>query len=158
MTGDSNWRCWTASPALFFLLGLWFPSDLHVTEREKRREIFESTLLKVGSDPVQNLELLISHTHKRTRLFQSQVCCLVVYCLHWQLPSKRLLTIGSVIWAYLPMQTVKYYLNQKQGEKVTDLLSLTYLNLFSTAQKLTTCPQSRSGLSQGLPCLTILWF
>lgn len=50
-------------------------------------------------------------------LFQNQVCCLVVYCLHRQLPSKRLLTIGNVIWAYLLMQTVKYYVNEQQGKK-----------------------------------------
>ncbi len=147
------------------------------------------------SDPVQTLELLITHTHTHdmkttacscppalshhycygdqnmtvsiassctentihtVALFQNQVCCLVVYCLHRQLPSKRLLTIGNVIWAYLLMQTVKYYVNEQQGKKVTDLCSLTNLHLFSTAQKLTTCPQSRSGLSQGLSCLTIL--
>lgn len=48
------------------------------------------------------------------------------------------------------MQTVKYYVNEQQGKKVTDLHSSTNLNLFSTAQKLTTCPQSQSGISQGL--------
>ncbi len=64
-------------------------------------------------------------------LFQSQVCCLVVYGLHGQLPSKRLLTIGNVIWAYLPMQTVKYYVNEQQ-EKKSDRFAL--LNIFKFIQ------------------------
>jgi len=62
--GDSNWRWWTASPASSSYSVFDFPLICtSQRERERTGRSFESTLLKVCSDPAQTLEQLITHKH-----------------------------------------------------------------------------------------------